>query len=227
METKYYKISLTNTAFLGEIVLITVSLVFLLINLRNNPIYYKGQPVLPFILLSAATVPTLLRRKNLSSLGLHLEGHELSLWLLCRICMVTLPALVCGILLLNNYKIALPLCPVIPEKSLISWLIYQFLCVAFAEEVFFRGYLQSNIQCYLSSNLQKNPAISALTGIIFSAAIFALFHFIVSGNAISLITFLPGLIFGWLFYRTRSLLAPVLFHGLANVAYGLFAVLFA
>jgi membrane protease YdiL (CAAX protease family) len=37
------------------------------------------------------------------------------------------------------------------------------------------------------------------------------------------VTFLPGLVLAWLFIRTRALLAPILFHGLANVSYGLFA----
>jgi membrane protease YdiL (CAAX protease family) len=42
-----------------------------------------------------------------------------------------------------------------------------------------------------------------------------------------IITFLPGLIFGWLLVKTKSLLAPVLFHGLANAVYGLIAAALA
>ncbi len=44
---------------------------------------------------------------------------------------------------------------------------------------------------------------------------------------ISILTFLPGLLMAWLFVRTRSLLAPILFHGLANVSYGIMAATFA
>jgi len=52
-----------------------------------------------------------------------------------------------------------------------------------------------------------------------SAAFFAIAHAMVYGQLISVLTFLPGLILGWLFVQTRSLLAPILFHGLANTWY--------
>ncbi|MCH7558803.1 MAG: CPBP family intramembrane metalloprotease [Planctomycetes bacterium] len=52
-----------------------------------------------------------------------------------------------------------------------------------------------------------------------SAACFAVAHIIVWGQIISVFTFLPDLICGWLFIRTRSLLEPILFHGLANACY--------
>ncbi len=146
---------------------------------------------------------------------------------LCKACMVVFPALICGILLLNHYRVAIPLKPIVPVEKLLSWLIYQCVCVAFAEEVFFRGHLQSNIQHFLASVMKKRPAISAMTSIVISAFIFALFHSLVFRNAVSLITFFPGLIFGWLFIRTKSLLAPVLFHGLDNIVYGFPASLLA
>ncbi|MCH8119844.1 MAG: CPBP family intramembrane metalloprotease [Planctomycetes bacterium] len=62
--------------------------------------------------------------------------------------------------------------------------------------------------------------------IVLSAACFAVAHIIVWGQIISVLTFLPGLICGWLFIRTRSLLAPILFHGLANTCYLLMAATF-
>ncbi|MBW7992570.1 MAG: CPBP family intramembrane metalloprotease [Planctomycetes bacterium] len=49
---------------------------------------------------------------------------------------------------------------------------------------------------------------------------------IVQGRIILLLTFLPGLVLGWLFIRTKSLLAPILFHGLANTCYCLMAATF-
>jgi membrane protease YdiL (CAAX protease family) len=41
------------------------------------------------------------------------------------------------------------------------------------------------------------------------------------------LTFLPGLILAWLFLRTGSLLAPIVFHGLANVSYAMMAMALA
>lgn len=225
METEKCNISLINVTTLLEMVFITVLLAFLIRILHNNPVNYQRQPALPFLLLSVAIAPTLLRRKSVSELGLHFEGFGMSLRVLGKTCIVMLPILICSILLLNHYEIALPLCPVIAERNLVSWSIYQFLCVAFAEEVFFRGYLQSSMGYYLSSTLRKNPAISAQISVVISAAIFSLFHGLTSGNAVSLFTFFPGMIFGWLFIRTKSLVAPILFHGLSNISYGLLVLL--
>jgi len=51
-------------------------------------------------------------------------------------------------------------------------------------------------------------------------------HIIFLGQIISALTFLWGLICGCFFIRTRSLLAPILSHGLANACYLLMAAMF-
>ena len=63
-----------------------------------------------------------------------------------------------------------------------------------------------------------------MIAIVVSATCFALAHVIVQGRMVCLLTFFPGLLLAWLFVRTRTLLAPILFHGLANIAYGLMAL---
>lgn len=95
--------------------------------------------------------------------------------------------------------------------------------VAVAEEIFFRGYLLSNMSRLLTTTTKKGVAFSQLMSIIVSAGVFAIFHSVLLGNVVSLVTFFPGLILGWLFVKTGSLLAPVMFHGLANVGYGFIA----
>jgi hypothetical protein len=57
--------------------------------------------------------------------------------------------------------------------------------------------------------------------VLISAILFALAHWFVVGSPIAVLTFFPGLALGWLFLRTRSLLAPILFHGLANTFYAI------
>jgi membrane protease YdiL (CAAX protease family) len=118
----------------------------------------------------------------------------------------------------------MPLSPIIPEGRWFSWLAYQFMYVAVAEEIFFRGYFQSNVLSLLTISVQKSRAFSEIISIIISAIVFAISHCLILGSLMPIITFLPGLIFGWLLVKTKSLLAPVLFHGLANVMYGLIAV---
>jgi hypothetical protein len=43
-------------------------------------------------------------------------------------------------------------------------------------------------------------------------------HLLVTGDVSRLAVFFPGLLFGWLLARTGALIAPMLFHGLCNVA---------
>jgi len=99
--------------------------------------------------------------------------------------------------------------------------------IAVAEEVFFRGYVLSNILSLTNRITAHRPGLHHWISIILSAAVFAVAHLLVQGGVMSLLTFLPGLVLGWLFIRTRTLLAPILFHGLANSFYCLLAAAFA
>ena len=61
--------------------------------------------------------------------------------------------------------------------------------------------------------------ILGLTSIMISSGVFAIAHCLVWGHWAGLMTFFPGLVLGWLFWRTGGLLEPVLYHGLANIGY--------
>jgi membrane protease YdiL (CAAX protease family) len=201
-------------------VFVTIVLVLLIKFLQSNPNDSEAWLTVPFLFLSAAILPILFRKKNLSDLGLDLERFVSSLRVLCKTSLVIFPVFLCGIFLLKHYKVPLPMCPIVPEKRWLSWLVYQFMYIAISEEVFFRGYLQSNIYYLLTLTLQKNAAFLALMSVTISAGIFAVFHSMLLGNILAIITFIPGLILGWLFFKTKSIFAPILFHGLANVSYG-------
>ena len=161
--------SAASLFLLLETVFVTVAVVWLIRFLRSNPIARGAWPTVPLVLLSAALIPTLLRKRNLGQIGLNTEQFGLSLRVLCGTCLVVFPLLFCGVLLLKHYQIPLPLCPVLPEKRWLSWLFYQFMYVAVAEEVFFRGYLLSNISCLLTTTTKKSVALSQLMSIIISA----------------------------------------------------------
>jgi len=129
--------------------------------------------------------------------------------------------------LLNSFGLGIPLQPMQPkEQGWVSWLFYQFMYVAVAEEVFFRGYVQKNILKLTNPVKDCQRRLWKWLSIVLSAACFAVAHIIVFGQIILVLTFLPGLICGWLFIRTRSLLAPILFHGLANTCYCVIAATF-
>jgi len=73
--------------------------------------------------------------------------------------------------------------------------------LAFAEELFFRGFLMRRL---------SNLTVSAL---------FALSHFTYWSSLNALLTFFPSLLFGHLYGRSGSLLAPFLAHYSLNLFY--------
>jgi hypothetical protein len=80
--------------------------------------------------------------------------------------------------------------------------------VALPEELLFRGVLQGEI-----AERTGRPA----TAVIAAAAAFAAAHVLLGGGPQSLLTFFPGLGFGWLRARTGSIWPAVAAHAVANV----------
>jgi len=143
-------------------------------------------------------------------------------------CAWIFPAVFFGLWVLTLLSLPVPLRPIIPEhQNWLVWLLYQFLYVAVAEEVFFRGYVQANTMTLLRRSTRLSGIERQCIAVFVSAGCFTLAHVVVQGQIIPLLTFLPGLVFAWLFARTGSLLAPILFHGLANVSYAIMAMMLA
>jgi len=183
--------------------------------------------VSPGILIAAALIQTAIRRAEFPKIGLNIKQIGPTLLVVCRTCVVVFPALFAGLWLLKSFGLGLLLQPVLPkEQGWISWLFYQFMYVAVAEEMFFRGYVQSSILRLTNSGKDGQRRLGKWLSIVLSAACFAIAHIIIQGRIILVLTFLPGLVLGWLFIRTRSLLAPILFHGLANTCYLVMATVF-
>lgn len=87
--------------------------------------------------------------------------------------------------------------------------IFLLLAVSLPEEAFFRGFMQEK----LGNNLR---------GVVVVSLFFSLAHlprFIISGDIYSTLTFFPSLVMGYLYVRTSNILAPVLFHLLANIIF--------
>ena len=177
----------------------------------------------PMILVIAAFVPTKIRYRRFADFGFNRRQIPTILVVLGGTCMAVFPLAFCGLWVLRSFDIALPLPSDLPcEQGWYGWLFYQFMYVAVAEEVFFRGYLQSNILRLTQPLSDRWLKYKQYISIVLSAVCFALAHVIVQGRLTGALTFLPGLVLGWLFIRTKSLLAPILFHGLANICYIIF-----
>ena len=88
-------------------------------------------------------------------------------------------------------------------------LIYQLVGISFPEEVYFRGFLQEKLG-------------NTIRGVLIVSALFSLMHlpqYIFHGDAYSLLTFLPSLVMGFLYWRTSNVLPSLLFHFFANVVF--------
>ncbi len=202
----------------------------------------------PSVLVAAALIPAWVRKREFPRIGLDLDHTHLIAQTLGWVCLCIFPAIFGGLWMLTSLNLPLPLRPIIPERQgWPAWLLYQFFYVAVAEEVFFRGYVQANVMRLVEANggwrlpVGTGPdAIAECTltepdtihpwgicnsksvfPILVSAGCFALAHVVVQGQITSALTFLPGLVLAWLFLRTGTLVAPILFHGLANVSYAL------
>ena len=204
--------------------------VFAILAIRIFPAGSIFQPtwlVAPGILIIAALVPTVIKQRDFPRIGFDNKHIGHSLVLVGWACLVTFPAMVCGLWLMRYWGFELPMRVVNPSaQGWFCWLFYQFMYVGAAEEIFFRGYVQNNILKTTGTTSHEQRRRLQWAGIIISAGIFAVAHIIVQGEIISVLTLFPGMVLGWLFVRTRSLLAPILFHGLANAIYFYMAAVF-
>ena len=94
------------------------------------------------------------------------------------------------------------------EETITAYALgFQLLSVSFPEEFFFRGFLQDSIG-------------KTVRAVLLSSLLFSLAHLpkaIFTGDWMSLLSFFPSLIMGWLYMKTNNILPGVIFHFLANL----------
>ena len=208
-----------NLALLIETILVTTVAILVVKIINSSSIAKAAWFLVPAILVAGALLPKAIRNENMA-IGLEKNRILSSVRAVFLSCILLFPATLLFLWLLKQCGCQFYLSPVAPAGDhWLTWLFYQFMYVAIAEELFFRGYIQVRILTLM----RMLPAIQApmrrWITICVSAAVFALAHVIVKGSMLSVLTFLPGLVLAWLFIRTKSLLAPILFHGFANAFY--------
>jgi uncharacterized protein len=92
----------------------------------------------------------------------------------------------------------------------------QLVVVALPEELFFRGYVQGRLQDALPTRRTLGGAPIGWAWLV-AAALFGLGHYLVTFEPQMLTRVFPGLVFGWMFARTRSILAGTIFHAACNL----------
>jgi membrane protease YdiL (CAAX protease family) len=88
-----------------------------------------------------------------------------------------------------------------------------FLGIAIGEETFFRGFFYATFgnENLLGNWLTKNNLVSSL--------LFGIAHALVYYDPSRFKVFFPSLVMGWLYERSGSLGAPIIFHCLSDVIY--------
>jgi len=106
--------------------------------------------------------------------------------------------------------------PRFPRHPLLD-LVREFLTVGFPEEVFFRGYLETRWNRVCGKPWRIFGA-SVGAGLLLQALLFAACH-VVIGDWTRLRVVFFALLAGWVRERSDSVLAPAVYHAVANVWY--------
>jgi len=99
---------------------------------------------------------------------------------------------------------------------LLELLLLHLIVVAFPEEVFYRGYVQSRLAPLFRRRVRVF-GVGIGGNVIAASALFAASHLVASPSVFRLAVFFPGLLFGYLREKTGSVVAPAVLHAMCNV----------
>jgi membrane protease YdiL (CAAX protease family) len=106
--------------------------------------------------------------------------------------------------------------PKIPE-FLLLWVFSNLFITAAAEEAFFRGLIQHQLQQQLSSIINNGGALS----IIIAGTVFGFAH-IAMGLSYAIVAIIAGIGYGWIFHLTKRIEASILAHFILNAIHIIF-----
>ena len=100
-----------------------------------------------------------------------------------------------------------PAFPTFEVRYLLRDLVYMVAFVGLGEELLFRGLLQRDLI----------NVFGWKQGIVLASLVFAVMHLTWRSVPELVFVFFASLIFGYLYYKTKSLVAPIVVHGIGNV----------
>jgi membrane protease YdiL (CAAX protease family) len=100
-----------------------------------------------------------------------------------------------------------PAFPTFEFKYLLRDLVYMVGFVGLGEELLFRGLVQRDL----------TKALGWKWGVILASLMFAVMHLTWRSIPELMFVFFAGLVLGYLYYRTKSLVMPIVTHGIGNV----------
>jgi hypothetical protein len=110
----------------------------------------------------------------------------------------------------------------IDDAGRIEWVLVAFrvagaaLVVPIMEELFWRSFLQRWVQQV--DFLALDPASIGVKALLIASALFAIEHVQWFAGLVA------GLVYGWLYIRTRTLWAPIVAHAVTNAGLGVYVV---
>ena len=173
--------------------------------------------LVPAVFLYAPLVLALVTDRDFRAIGLGLPDWEKAALDLLLFTALVLPAFLSGWWTLFHYGLGVNFSPRFPE-NLFPLVLWQVLGIALPEEVFFRGFLQDRLN-KLGGRNWKAPGAIIGPGLLATAVIFMLAHYLAEPRLIRLLVFFPGLLFGYLRERSGSVAAPIAAHALANLSF--------
>ena len=100
-----------------------------------------------------------------------------------------------------------PAFPTFEVKYLLRDMMYMFLFVGLGEELLFRGLLQIDLM----------KVFGVKGGLILASLMFAIMHLTWRSLPELGFVFIAGLILGFLYWKTKNLVLPIIVHGANNV----------
>jgi len=96
--------------------------------------------------------------------------------------------------------------------------LYQLLCVGYAEEFFYRGYMQTRLDGLFKPDRFAFLGAKFGWSLPITAVLFTVGHSLVTLQWWQPFILFPALVFGWMRARTGNILAAAIFHAFANTA---------
>lgn len=92
----------------------------------------------------------------------------------------------------------------------------QFIVVGLPEEIFFRAYIMGRLE-EVWRPTKKFLGAPVGKALVVQALVFGLGHVLVNFEPQGFSRIIPGLAFGWMYARTRSVMAGTIFHASCNI----------
>jgi membrane protease YdiL (CAAX protease family) len=101
----------------------------------------------------------------------------------------------------------LPVFPLFELKYLLRDTLYMIFFVGLAEEMLFRGILFNDLKRLFNWKI----------ALIAQGVLFGIMHMTWRSSSEIMFTFFAGIILGYFYYRTKSIIGPIVMHGVNNV----------